>query len=66
MAQIGTIAVQKAAGLLRAPSGLQAGLAEVAQANHVSLPVVEAAQILSQNVPAELIEKQRQEIEQLR
>lgn len=57
MAQIGTIAVKKAAGLLRAPAGLQAGLAAIAQANRVELPTIELAQIISQNVPAEVIEK---------
>lgn len=57
MAQIGTIAVKKAAGLLRAPAGLQAGLAAIAQANRIELPLIEAAQIISQNVPAEVIEK---------
>ncbi|MBI2686413.1 MAG: hypothetical protein HYX27_08860 [Acidobacteria bacterium] len=57
MAQIGTIAVQKAAGLLRAPAGLQAGLAAIAQANQVTLPAIELAQIISQNVPADVIEK---------
>ena len=57
MAQIGTIAVKKAAGLLRAPAGLQAGLAAIAQANRVELPLIELAQIISQNVPAEVIEK---------
>ena len=57
MAQIGTIAVKKAAGLLRAPGGLQAGLAAIAQANRVELPLIEATQIISQNVPAEVIEK---------
>lgn len=57
MAQIGTIAVKKAAGLLRAPAGLQAGLAAIAQANRVELPLIELGQIISQNVPAEVIEK---------
>ena len=57
MAQIGTKAVLKAAGLLRAPSGLQAGLAAIAQANRVVLPLLELAQIIAQNVPAELMEK---------
>lgn len=57
MAQIGTKAVEKAASLLRAPAGLQAGLAAVAQANKVVLPVVEATQIIAQNIPAEVIEK---------
>jgi len=57
MAQIGTKAVQKAAGLLRAPAGLQAGLAAIEQANSVVLPAIEAVQILSQNIPADVIEK---------
>lgn len=57
MAQIGTRTVQKAAGLLRAPAGLQAGLAAIAQANGIVLPTVELAQIISQNVPADVIEK---------
>ena len=57
MAQIGTIAVKKAAGLLRAQAGLQAGLAAIAQANRVELPLIELGQIISQNVPAEVIEK---------
>jgi hypothetical protein len=57
MAQIGTIAVQKAAGLLRAPTGLQTGLANIAQKNQVVLPLIELAQIIAQNVPAEVIEK---------
>ncbi len=57
MAQIGTTAVQKAAGLLRAPTGLQAGLAAIAQANGVILPVLELTQIIAQNVPADVIEK---------
>jgi hypothetical protein len=57
MAQIGTVAVQKAAGLLRAPAGLQAGLAAIAEANQVSLPVIELAQIIAQNIPADVIEK---------
>ena len=57
MAQIGTKAVQKAAGLLRAPTGLQAGLAAIAQANQVVLPVLELTQIIAQNVPADVIEK---------
>ncbi|HEU0123424.1 MAG TPA: hypothetical protein VFQ91_23040 [Bryobacteraceae bacterium] len=49
--------MQKAAGLLRAPAGLQAGLAAIAQANGIVLPTVELAQIISQNVPADVIEK---------
>lgn len=57
MAQIGTKTVQKAAGLLRAPTGLQAGLAAIAQANGVILPVLELTQIIAQNVPADVIEK---------
>ncbi len=57
MAQIGTTAVQKAAGLLRAPTGLQAGLAAIAQANGVILPVLELTQIIAQNVSADVIEK---------
>lgn len=57
MAQIGTIAVQKAAGLLRAPAGLQAGLAAIEQTNGVVLPQIELGQIISQNIPAEVIEK---------
>jgi hypothetical protein len=57
MAQIGTKAVSKAAGLLRAPAGLQAGLAAIAQANKIVLPTIELAQIISQNVPADIIEK---------
>lgn len=57
MAQIGILAAQKAANLLRAPSGLPAGLAAIAQANQVQLPIVELTQIVSQNVPAEVIEK---------
>ncbi len=57
MAEIGTKAVLKAAGLLRAPTGLQAGLATIAQANRVTLPVIELTQIIAQNVPADLIEK---------
>ena len=57
MAQIGTTAVQKAAGLLRAPAGLQAGLAAIGQVNQVALPILELSQIIAQNVPADLIEK---------
>jgi hypothetical protein len=57
MAHIGTIAVQKAASLLRAPAGLQAGLANIAQKNQVMLPIIELAQIIAQNVPADVIEK---------
>lgn len=57
MAQIGTKTVQKAAGLLRAPTGLQAGLAAIAQANGVILPVLELTQIIAQNVSADVIEK---------
>jgi hypothetical protein len=57
MAQIGTSAVKKAAGLLRSPAGLQAGLAAIAQANQVALPAVELAQIIAQNIPSEVIEK---------
>jgi hypothetical protein len=57
MAQIGTTSVQKLASLLRAPSGLPAGLAAIAYANKVTLPVMEASQIIAQNVPADLIEK---------
>lgn len=57
MAQIGTTAVQKAAALLRAPAGLPAGLAAIAQANQVALPALEFAQIISQNVPADVVEK---------
>lgn len=57
MAQIGTRVVNKTAGILRAPAGLQAGLAAIAQANNVSLPVIEIAQIISQNVPSDVIEK---------
>lgn len=57
MAQIGTSAVKTAADLFRAPSGLQAGLEAIAQANQVSLPVLEMAQIIAQNIPADVIEK---------
>src|SRR5688572_25227134 len=57
MAKIGTTALQTAAALLRAPTGLQAGLAAIAQANSVILPVLELAQIIAQNVPADVIEK---------
>lgn len=57
MAQIGTIAVQKTAGLLRAPAGLQAGLANIAEKNQLLLPGIELTQIIAQNVPADLIEK---------
>jgi hypothetical protein len=57
MAQIGTTAVQKAAEILRAPAGLRAGLATLAEGNELVLPVLEATQILSQNIPAEVIEK---------
>jgi len=57
MAQVGTTVVQRAAGLLRAPTGLQAGLAAIEQANAVRLPVLEITQIIAQNVPADLIEK---------
>ena len=57
MAQIGTIAVQKTAGLLRAPPGLQAGLANIAEKNQLLLPVIELTQIIAQNVPADVIEK---------
>jgi len=53
----GTREGRKAAGLLRAPEGLQAGLAAIAQANRVELPLIELGQIISQNVPAEVIEK---------
>ena len=57
MAQIGTRTVEKAMGLLRAPAGLPAGLAAIAEANQVEIPVLEVTQIIAQNVPAEVIEK---------
>lgn len=57
MAQIGTIAVQKAAELLRSPAGLQAGLAAIAETNQIVLPILELTQIIAQNIPAEVIER---------
>jgi hypothetical protein len=57
MAQIGTLTVQRAAGLLRAPSGLQAGVAAIGLANSVILPLLEFAQIITHNVAADVIEK---------
>lgn len=57
MAQIGITAVQKATGLLRAQTGLPAGVAAIAQVSKLTLPVVELSQIIAQNVPAEVIEK---------
>lgn len=57
MAQIGITAVQKATGLLRAPTGLPAGVAAIAQVSKLTLPVVELTQVIAQNVPPEVIEK---------
>ena len=57
MGQIGTVAVKKAAGLLRAPAGLAAGLTAIGQANQVALPLLEATQIIAQNIPADVAEK---------
>lgn len=57
MARIGTQAVTKTATLLRAPTGLPAGVAAIAQANGIRLPLIELTQIIAQSVPAEMIEK---------
>jgi hypothetical protein len=57
MAQIGTTAVQKAAGILRAPAGLPAGLLAISQENQIMLPLLELTQIIAQQVPADMIEK---------
>ncbi|MBM3787573.1 MAG: hypothetical protein FJW30_24725 [Acidobacteria bacterium] len=57
MARIGTQAVSKAAGILRAPAGLPAGLAALAQSGGIQIPPMDATQILARAVPAELVEK---------
>ena len=57
MAQIGTESVQRAIHLMRAPTGLPAGLAAIAMANGVSLPPLDQAQISAHNVAPDLAEK---------
>lgn len=57
MSRIGTIVVKTAADLLRSPGGLQAGLAAIADANQIALSAVDTAQIIAQNIPADLIER---------
>jgi hypothetical protein len=57
MAQIGTKSVQKALALLRAPIGLEAGLAAISAANGVALPALEPSQIVAHNIAPDVMEK---------
>jgi hypothetical protein len=57
MARIGTDVVQKTATILRAPAGLPEGVAAISETGGISLPVFTSGQVITQNIPAELIEK---------
>jgi hypothetical protein len=57
MAWVGSTVTAKVLGLLSAPPGLNSNLATLAEAENLSFPPVAAAQLLAQNVPAELAER---------
>jgi hypothetical protein len=57
MAWVGSTVTSKVLGLLTAPPGLNASVATLAEAENLSFPPVAHAQLLSQNVPADLAER---------
>jgi hypothetical protein len=57
MAQVGIVAVRKALDFLRGEAGLSLGVAALAVAEDIKLPVLTAQQILGQNVAFDVAEK---------
>lgn len=57
MAQVGSVGARKLAEMLAASDGLAASVAAVAEESNESLPPIGAAQIVAQNVAADLIER---------
>jgi hypothetical protein len=57
MAQVGSVVKDKVIGLLTGASGLPLQLGQISQSSGVQLPPIPPAQVLAQNVAAELAER---------